>query len=78
MRVTILTTHNVSNVEGSTREYAEWGRMLATFMARRGIMLETAPRTPRTRTFNIRAGMRTVNYTQFKPGLKDPRSRKAG
>ncbi|GMN65166.1 hypothetical protein TIFTF001_034239 [Ficus carica] len=41
-RVTTPTSRCARNVEGNIREYVEWGRTLATFVARRGIMQEIA------------------------------------
>ncbi|GMN26850.1 hypothetical protein TIFTF001_047838 [Ficus carica] len=77
MRVITLTTRCALSAERNTGECVEWGRMLATCVARRGITLGTAPITPRTRTFHIQAGMRTVSFMRFKPGLKDLQSHKA-
>ena len=70
MRVITPTSRCALSAERNTWECVEWGRMLATCVARRGITLGTAPRTPRIRTLHIQAGMRTVSYMRFKPGLK--------
>ncbi|GMN60379.1 hypothetical protein TIFTF001_029465 [Ficus carica] len=43
MRVIVITTQCVLNVDGSTWECAEWDQMPATFVARRVTMREIAP-----------------------------------
>ena len=66
------TTRYVRRVGRDIREYAEWERTLATFVARKGIMHEAAPRIRiRTRTLRIRVGMKAASYMQFQQGSKD-------
>ncbi|GMN23169.1 hypothetical protein TIFTF001_043646 [Ficus carica] len=61
----------------NNRGREEWGRMLATYVARRGTTPGTAPRTPRTRTLHIQTELHPASCTQSKPDWKDPLSRKA-
>ena len=62
------TTRYAQRVGRDIREYAEWERTLATFVARKGIMHAAALRT---RTPRIRIGMQAASYMQFQQGSKD-------
>ncbi|GMN66437.1 hypothetical protein TIFTF001_035502 [Ficus carica] len=46
MRVIALTSRCALNVEGNIREYVEWGRTLATFVARRALCKELHSEQP--------------------------------
>ena len=66
------TTRYAQRVGRDIREYAEWERTLATFVARKGTMHGAAPRTrTRTGTLSIRTGMQAASYMQSKQGSKD-------
>ena len=67
------TTQYAQRVGRDIREFAEWERILATFVARKGIMHEAAlrTRTTRIRTLSIRIGMQAASYMQSQQGSKD-------